>query len=446
MMGKECGEFTLEKEIGKGTFGVVYIATRTEERQSCFGTSQPSSYALKMVNLSQANKKEKEMVGREAKLLKDLKQFQHRNIVKYIDFFSYKTYTCIVMEYCERGTLYEYVRKHKVVPENRFIDILRQITQGLAFLHDKDILHRDIKSKNILIDGHNVIKIGDFGVARELEKMSPEKMSIMVGSPQYMSPEMLSLKPYDEKTDIWSLGCTCYEMGTGDYAFHAKNINEIKKLVAEEKLPPMRDADYCDNIKRLIMSMLQKESAHRPNARQVLEVIGKHKCSSCEDDILKLSLREHHTKSPRVLAVSPRPKSPKPERIPQIDSGLSSGSITPNTIVSPSSTLSSSASTFTPSLIEKFHSDSSRYQSKLVRLIGDNRASDKVAKIKKVLLKYPQNYDKIKETVKKYVREDRYKDALAIVFALKGAQEAINQMTLEQDGGPSTSTSDKSDT
>ena len=93
---------------------------------------QPSSFALKMVDISKSNKKEKIMLEREIQLLRDLKKYEHKNIVKYIDFFTHDHYTCIVMEYCERGTLYEYVRKYKVVKEPKFIEILSQIASGLA--------------------------------------------------------------------------------------------------------------------------------------------------------------------------------------------------------------------------------------------------------------------------------------------------------------------------
>ncbi|XP_052090647.1 serine/threonine-protein kinase nekl-2-like isoform X2 [Mytilus californianus] len=413
LVGKTCGEFTVDKLIGKGTFGLVYLVTRTNEKPTCTGTYKPTSFAMKMVHTAGSNTREQTLLEREIQLLRDLKRYDHKNIVKYVDFFHYKNFTCIIMEYCERGTLFDFIReqKNKVVQEDKFVHILTQIAAGLEFLHDKHVLHRDVKSKNILISGHLDIKIADFGVAREIPIAEPGQMSVMIGSPQYMSPEMLAQKPYDHKTDMWSLGCTCYEMGTGDFAFKADSINKIKELVRNNELPPMKKADYCQNVKKLIMWMLQTESVNRPTAKQVLENIQTHRCKTIDSqttiDIAK------------AVAVATDPP----------DSGMSSGTRTiENTLPGGlSSTLGSTMASISQSI--DFQKQSCRYQVDLVRLIGDNTASKKVSKIMKVLRRHPQNYDKIKETVKKYVREDRFDKTYSIVMALKGTEEAIAAQT-----------------
>ncbi|XP_076090434.1 uncharacterized protein LOC143062631 isoform X3 [Mytilus galloprovincialis] len=341
IIGKSCGEFTVEKHIGKGTFGQVYLVTRTDQIPSRTGSFQ--------------------------------------------------------------------------------------------FLHSKNVLHRDVKSKNILLTAHNDVKIADFGVAREIPVAAPGNMSVFIGSPQYMSPEMLAKKPYDEKTDIWSLGCTCFEMGTGDYAFKAENIQQIRQLVEKKQLPPMENADYCDDIKSIIMWMLQKESANRPTAKQVQEAISSHKCKN-------IGTHTAVELSKAVAKVAPRKKERKTSETKTNDSGRESGvfsdhhsegglaeSVMGATMKEVSNTQNQQ---------DYLQKQSNKYQAQIVRLMGGNRASEHVTKIIKVCRKHSTDYDKIKTVVRKYIREDRYERVYPLVLALKGVEEAIssqNQSPLHGD-------------
>ncbi|XP_076090427.1 serine/threonine-protein kinase Nek4-like isoform X2 [Mytilus galloprovincialis] len=414
IIGKSCGEFTVEKHIGKGTFGQVYLVTRTDQIPSRTGSFQPTNYAMKVINLSRANGREKELLDRETQILSDLKRFKHQNIVEYVECFRQGDSAYIIMEYCERGTLYEYIRQNKVVSEYMFVEFVRQMASGLEFLHSKNVLHRDVKSKNILLTAHNDVKIADFGVAREIPVAAPGNMSVFIGSPQYMSPEMLAKKPYDEKTDIWSLGCTCFEMGTGDYAFKAENIQQIRQLVEKKQLPPMENADYCDDIKSIIMWMLQKESANRPTAKQVQEAISSHKCKN-------IGTHTAVELSKAVAKVAPRKKERKTSETKTNESVMGA------TMKEVSNTQNQQ---------DYLQKQSNKYQAQIVRLMGGNRASEHVTKIIKVCRKHSTDYDKIKTVVRKYIREDRYERVYPLVLALKGVEEAIssqNQSPLHGD-------------
>lgn len=331
-----------------------------------------------------------------------MKSYEHPYIVKYIDFFMYKKYPCIAMEYCENGTLYSYIREH-VMLENTAVGFLEQIVSGLDFLHSKNVLHRDIKSKNILINGHNEAKIADFGVARDLSSESDAKLSLMVGTPQYMSPEMFAGKKYGKETDIWSLGCTCYEMVTREYPFNAQTLQAIKTLVESNQLPAIETTNFCTEIKQLIMEMLQTEAVKRPTAKQVLEIVHQHKCPN----ITTLNVNNG-----------------------QSDSGRSTGSRSlDNTIRSTCSTLSTMSSTLDANV---FQTQSCKYQAKLVRLIGDHEATYKVSKIMRVMKHNRENYSEIKATVERYVRNpDKFQRAYQIVMALKGVEEAISLCSLQ---------------
>ncbi|CAC5394717.1 NEK1_4_5 [Mytilus coruscus] len=423
IIGKNCGEFTVEKHIGKGTFGQVYLVTRTDQIPSRTGSFQPTNYAMKVINLSRANGREQELLDRETQILSDLKRFKHENIVHYVECFRQGDSAYIIMEYCERGTLYEYIRQNKVVSEYMFVEFVRQMASGLEFLHSKNVLHRDVKSKNILLTAHNDVKIADFGVAREIPVAAPGKMSVFIGSPQYMSPEMLAKKPYDEKTDIWSLGCTCFEMGTGDYAFKAENIQQIRQLVEKKQLPPMENADYCDDVKSIIMWMLQKESANRPTAKQVAEVIASHKCKN-------IGTHTAVELSKAVAKVAPRKKEPKTSKTKTNDSGRESGVFSEQPSECGLTDKSAMGATYnevsnTQNQQDYLQKQSNKYQAQIVRLMGGNKASEHVSKIIKVCRKHSTDYEKIKTVVKKYVREDRYERVYPLVLALKGVEEAI---------------------
>lgn len=415
IIGNTCGQFTVQKEIGKGTFGRVYLVTRTNQIPSATGTYQPTNYAMKMINMNRANLREQELLDREIKILSDLKKFKHQNIVQYVEFFRHENYACIIMEYCERGSLYEYIRQHKVVNEYSFVEFVRQIASGLEFLHSQNLLHRDVKSKNILLTGHNDVKIADFGVAREIPIGAPGKMSVFIGSPQYMSPEMLAKKPYDEKTDIWSLGCTCFEMGTGDYAFKAETIQQIRELVENRQLPSMKNADYCDEIKQFIMWMLQKESVNRPTARQVVQALADHKCRN-------LGTR---TETAKTIALVPPQQQQIQKLEPEPKDKHDSGVVTETLVDSVYSTTYAAISN-TQNQHDYLQKQSNRYQAQIVRLLGDNKASEHVAKILRVCRTHPTDYEKIQSKVKKYAKPDCFNRIYPLVLALKGVEEAIS--------------------
>jgi NIMA (never in mitosis gene a)-related kinase len=148
--------------------------------------------------------------------------------VKYYDSFLEKNILNIVMEFCEGGDLASYLRQQlgRPLSENKIWKFLIQMSLGLDYIHKKKILHRDIKSMNIFLAKDESIRIGDLGVAKVLCEEG-NFAHTMVGTPYYLSPEMCEEKPYNEKSDVWALGCVLYELCTFKHPFDAANQGSL---------------------------------------------------------------------------------------------------------------------------------------------------------------------------------------------------------------------------
>ena len=208
-------EYKFIKLLGKGSYGSVYLA-KNENNPKIDEYVAIKKFFIKDKVSYKSFKNE----------LKILKKIDNKYLVKIFDYFQDSEYMYIVMEYAPEGDLEEYIRrkysKGKLV-SNKFIDtVLYQINEGLSVLHKKNIIHRDIKTSNILVFNENLVKITDFGVSKILEnnKLAYSK----IGTPYYMSPEMINGKPYNYMIDYWALGCVVYKMLTNKYPFEANNI------------------------------------------------------------------------------------------------------------------------------------------------------------------------------------------------------------------------------
>ncbi|KAI2530022.1 NIMA related kinase 4 [Homo sapiens] len=148
------------------------------------------------------------------------------------------------------------------------VTLVKHRRDGKQYLHEKHILHRDLKTQNVFLTRTNIIKVGDLGIARVLENHC-DMASTLIGTPYYMSPELFSNKPYNYKSDVWALGCCVYEMATLKHAFNAKDMNSLVYRIIEGKLPPM-PRDYSPELAELIRTMLSKRPEERPSVRSIL--------------------------------------------------------------------------------------------------------------------------------------------------------------------------------
>ena len=204
------------------------------------------------------------------------------------------------MEYCEGGDLNQLIKRCKKTGEFIAEDIIWKIfTQVLLAIHvihnhkEGKILHRDVKPSNIFLDKDNNVKLGDFGLSRELSDQSKFAYS-HVGTPYYMSPEQIDETKYNEKSDIWSLGCFLYELTTFHPPFEAKNQIMLAMRIKSGKVEKINKR-YSEELWRVITWMLTVNSNERPSSEDLLnipEVCVRLREKRIKDTLYKLKLFE----------------------------------------------------------------------------------------------------------------------------------------------------------
>lgn len=133
---------------------------------------------------------------------------------------------------------------------------------AIGYVHSRRVLHRDLKTSNVFLTKNNMVKLGDFGIARVLD-YTMDHAKTVVGTPYYMSPEVCENKPYSFKSDMWALGCIMYEMCTLRHAFDASNLLGLVYKIVQDTQPPIPDV-YSDELRDLVSRMLAKDPRHRP--------------------------------------------------------------------------------------------------------------------------------------------------------------------------------------
>ena len=173
------------------------------------------------------------------------------------------------MEYCDDGDLSQFIKLNKdPIDENIILRIFEQISYGLKYLNTQNIIHRDIKPANIFLFKDGRAKIGDFGVGRLINTLS--LANTFVGTPYYLSPELCYDKPYNEKSDIWSLGCVVYEMLSLKKAFEANNPASLLMKIIKDKPDNININKYSKKLIDLVFKMLDKNISSRPDINYVI--------------------------------------------------------------------------------------------------------------------------------------------------------------------------------
>ena len=194
-------------------------------------------------------------------------------MVSYRESFMEKMCLCIVMDYCEGGDMFNKIAKQKEIgtlfPESQILTWFVQMAMALQHVHDRKILHRDLKTQNIFLTSKGEVKIGDFGIARVLQH-TYDCANTAIGTPYYLSPEICQEKPYNHKSDIWSLGCILYELTTLNHAFDAQNMKGLVQKILKGNYPPIPEV-YSKDLKKLIAELLTTDPNKRPNLSKILD-------------------------------------------------------------------------------------------------------------------------------------------------------------------------------
>ncbi len=254
-------DFQIISKLGEGAYSTVYKVRRFQDN---------NIYALKKVKLLNLSEKEKQNALNEVRILASVKsQF----VISYKEaFFDEKDSTlCIIMEYADNGDLYQKIVEHKksakFFEEIDIWKIFIQLVKGLKALHELNILHRDLKSANVFLCTDGSAKLGDLNVSKVARKGLGYTQT---GTPYYASPEVWKDQPYDNKSDIWSLGCVLYEMITLRPPFRAENMEGLYAKVIKGHVNRIPER-FSQDLFTVVKILLQVSPEKRPSCEQILK-------------------------------------------------------------------------------------------------------------------------------------------------------------------------------
>ncbi|XP_062902148.1 serine/threonine-protein kinase Nek9 isoform X1 [Mobula hypostoma] len=246
--------------LGRGAFGEATLYRRTED---------DSLVVWKEIDLARLSERERQDTQNEILILSVL---QHHNIIAYYNHFLDNSRLLIEVEYCNGGNLYDKILQQgdKLFPEETVVWYLYQIVSAVAHIHSYGILHRDIKTLNIFLTKSDLIKLGDYGLAKRLN--SPHSMAeTCVGTPYYMSPELCQGERYNFKSDIWAVGCVLCELLTLKRTFDATNpLNLCVKIVKGTRTMEVDASVYSEDARSIVLECLDTDPDKRPTAEEIL--------------------------------------------------------------------------------------------------------------------------------------------------------------------------------
>lgn len=254
-----ANRYELIRKIGGGGMAVVYLA---------YDTSLDRQVAIKLLREEYVD--DPDFIRQFQKEAKAVARLSHQNIVNIYDFGESDGVTYLVMEYVEGSTLKEIIAQYGPLPISQVIDYSVQLCYGLAQAHSQQIVHKDIKPHNIMIDRNHVVKITDFGIAQAMNNLTITHNKGILGSAHYFSPEQARGERVDFESDIYSLGVVMYEMVTGKVPFTGDNpVSVALKHMQEQPASLLAQrADVPLGLERIIFKALEKNPAYRFGSMQ----------------------------------------------------------------------------------------------------------------------------------------------------------------------------------
>lgn len=256
-------ELYKHKVIGEGSFSTVFLGKYIGPDNQFIKTG--TSVAFKIIKTKDMTEKAKNILNDEIKIMEMIKYNPHPNIVGCYDILKKDDDICIILEYCDSGDLRNILKKP--IREKYAQFYFTQLVNGLKYLEKKNIIHRDIKPKNILLtDNRKLLKIADFGFAKIAS--TGTLYDTICGSPLYMAPEIMKKNLYNNQTDLWSIGMILYEMLYGFHPYsNCKSLPELQSNIDNKKIeiPPPNTAnkDVSHECIDLLKKLLQKDANNR---------------------------------------------------------------------------------------------------------------------------------------------------------------------------------------
>mmetsp|Transcript_69247 Transcript_69247/g.122511 ORF Transcript_69247/g.122511 Transcript_69247/m.122511 type:complete len:427 (+) Transcript_69247:85-1365(+) len=252
--------YTKIRDIGQGSYGKAVLVQDRENKL----------YVMKIIDMSRMDSKQRKDAINEVRVLSSLK---HPYIVSYRESYTENKNLAIVMDYADGGDLHQRIQKKKqsgqVFPEEKITRWLTEATLALKYLHDKHVLHRDLKSQNLFLTSQDRLRIGDFGISKVLES-TVAFAKTTIGTPYYLSPEICMERPYSFSSDIWALGCVLYEMAALRVPFDAQSLQSLVQKITRGPTPVL-PGSYSPELRQLCGDLLAREQNSRPSAQEILQ-------------------------------------------------------------------------------------------------------------------------------------------------------------------------------
>ncbi|KAF2072313.1 hypothetical protein CYY_006368 [Polysphondylium violaceum] len=250
-------KYQIGESVGKGAFGKVYKALNTETGDFC---------AIKQIEKNIISEKQLPAILHEIKLLQTL---QHINIVRFIESYETPRYLYFALEFIEGGSLAKITKRYGCFQEPLLSRYICQVLKGLEYLHEKGVIHRDIKGDNILITKEGIIKLADFG---SCTYSAIDRKLTVVGTPFWMAPEVIQMDMNARSTacDIWSLGCTLLELLTGNPPYWELGTMPAMFAMVNNQHPPI-PSTISPELKHFLLACFVRDINKRPTASQLLE-------------------------------------------------------------------------------------------------------------------------------------------------------------------------------
>jgi serine/threonine protein kinase/tetratricopeptide (TPR) repeat protein len=249
-----ASRYEIIEELGRGGMGRVYRVEDSKLKQEV---------ALKLIKPEIA--KDKKTIERFRNELKTARMISHKNVCRMFDIGEEKGVYFITMEYVPGEDLKSFIRRSGQMAVGTTLRIAKQVCEGLTEAHKLGVVHRDLKPQNVMIDTHGNARIMDFGIARSLEAKGITGAGVMIGTPEYMSPEQVEWKEVDQRTDIYSLGIILFEMLTGQVPFRGDTALSIAVQHKTESPsdPKTFNPQIPENLSRIVLKCLEKDKASR---------------------------------------------------------------------------------------------------------------------------------------------------------------------------------------
>ncbi|KAL0550613.1 hypothetical protein IC582_015135 [Cucumis melo] len=251
-------QLKFENKVGSGSFGDLYR-----------GTYCSQEVAIKVLRPERINE---EMLKEFSQEVYIMRKVRHKNVVQFIGACTKPPNLCIVTEFMSRGSVYDFLHKQRgVFNLPSLLKVAIDISRGMNYLHQNNIIHRDLKTANLLMDDNMVVKVADFGVARVQTQSGV--MTAETGTYRWMAPEVIEHKPYDHKADVFSFGVALWELLTGEIPYSSMTPLQAAVGVVQKRLRPTIPKNVHPVLAELLERCWRHDPTERPNFSEILEIL-----------------------------------------------------------------------------------------------------------------------------------------------------------------------------